>query len=70
MAPCGAAQVAIPADSAAVTRLIGSGGLATGDALADGARSSSPWVPWLLGLALACALAELALRGRAEPESA
>jgi hypothetical protein len=70
MAPCGAAHVAVPADSGPVARLIGVGGLATGDRLGDGTRSSSPWVPWLLGLALACALAELALRARAEPEPA
>jgi hypothetical protein len=69
MAPCGSAHDATPADSASVARLAGRGALARGDALTDHARRTSPLAPWLLGLALACALAELALRARPEPEA-
>jgi hypothetical protein len=51
-------------DSTRVARLMGAGGAATGSALASGAERPSPIVPWLLGLALASALAELMLRTR------
>ena len=70
MTPCGRAADVTPADSATVARLAGRGPLAHADALIERDRTSSPLVPWLLGLALACGLAELALRARPEPEPA
>ncbi len=70
MAPCGAARSSVPADSATVARLSGSGSLAAAGALAGREQRSSPLVPWLLGLALVCALAELAIRARSSEELA
>lgn len=58
-------------DSVRMARLAGVGGAASGAALASGVERPTPLAPWLLGLALACALAELALRARrGEPEAA
>lgn len=62
------ASVGAPLDSTRVATLIGRGGVASGSALADGDERPAPIVPWLLGLALACALAELLLRSRRTPE--
>lgn len=60
-----------PLDSALVTRFARADAMAKGSALAGGAERPAPIVPWLLGVALACALAELALRTmRADPEVA
>lgn len=70
MAPCGGTSANVPADSASVAKLAGVGPLASGDALLGRERPASPIVPWLLGLALACALAELALRARPAREAA
>lgn len=70
VAPCGMGQVGVAADSAALARLAGAGGAASGSALSDRGERPTPIVPWLLGLALACALAELFLRRRGEPEAA
>jgi hypothetical protein len=70
VAPCGRRGSLAPADSAAVARLIGTGAPATGRSLSAGQRQPSPVVPWLLGLALACALAELLVRARMAPERA
>lgn len=70
LAPCGAAPPTVPADSATVARLAGRGGAASGVALAGDLRRSSPLVPWLLGLAIACALAEIVVRARSAPETA
>jgi hypothetical protein len=70
MAPCGGQPSFAPADSAAVSRLIGTGSLAAAGALAGGEQHTSPLVPWLLGLALICALAELVVRARSAPELA
>jgi hypothetical protein len=70
MAPCGVAISAAPADSATVARLIGSERLAAASALGGRGDRTSPLVPWLLGVALACALAELFVRARREPEVA
>ena len=70
MAPCSGATASLPADSASVARLAGTGALASGDALLGRERPASTIVPWLLGLALACALAELALRARPAREAA
>lgn len=69
LAPCGAAA-GVPADSASVARLAGVGALASGDALLGRERPASPIAAWLLGLALACAVAELALRARPAREAA
>ena len=69
-APCGWAGSTTPADSVWVTRLAGRGAPASGASLSVGRRQPSPIVPWLLGLALACALAELLLRARYAPERA
>ncbi len=64
MSRCDAATVFVLADEAALGRLRGKGALASTAAMADGDRRPSPIVPWLLGVALACALAELAVRAR------
>jgi hypothetical protein len=70
LAPCGTAAVRALADSAAVSRLTGAPRLAAASALRARGDQRSPLVPWLLGLALACALAELFVRSRREPEPA
>ncbi|HET7188831.1 MAG TPA: BatA domain-containing protein [Gemmatimonadaceae bacterium] len=70
MAPCSGAAPSVLADSASVMRLAGTGALASGDALLGRERPASTIVPWLLALALACALAELALRTRPTREAA
>jgi hypothetical protein len=70
VAPCGTAAVSALADSAAVSRLIGAPRLATASALRAHGDQRSPLVPWLLGLAFACALTELFVRSRREPEPA
>lgn len=70
MAPCHGGSATVPADSVTVARLTGSGTLASGNALLGAERPASPIVPWLLGLALACALAELALRARPTRDTA
>jgi hypothetical protein len=62
--PCDAGASVALADSAAVARLAGSGGLAPGASLASVDRQPSRIVPWLLGLALACALLEPLVRRR------
>ena len=65
--PCAGsrATVGVPLDPTHVAALGGRPGLATGSALAGDAERATPIAPWLLGLALACALAELLLRRRA-----
>ncbi|MFL5582923.1 MAG: BatA domain-containing protein [Gemmatimonadaceae bacterium] len=68
VAPCGEAGSAAPADSATVARLVGASAPAAGRSLSADQRQPSPLVPWLLGLALACAMAELLVRGRMAPE--
>jgi hypothetical protein len=75
LAPCGVSAPTGLADSAALARLAGGAGRAAarGRDLAGTEREAPPLVPWLLGLALACALAEpvVRLRGdRAAPEPA
>ena len=64
MSPCIGAAASVLADSASVAKLAGGGALASGDALLGRERPASPVVPWLIGLALACALAELVVRAR------
>ena len=59
----GARSVAgAPVDSARLATLVGASHAASGAALARGTERSAPAVPWLLGLALACALGELLVR--------
>jgi hypothetical protein len=70
VAPCGQTGSPALADSGAVMRLIGTGALATGRSLSADQRQPSPLVPWLLGVALACAIAELLVRARMSPERA
>lgn len=59
-----------PVDSSRIARLVARAGAARGSALANGNERPAPLAPWLLGLALACALSELLLRRRSEPEVA
>lgn len=70
VAPCGESRVDAPADSATVERIVGTGPAATGRSLAPAQGQPSPLVPWLLGVALACAIAELLIRARRAPERA
>jgi hypothetical protein len=64
VAPCAAAAATHPADSASVARLGGGRRFVPSNELSDATATTSPIVPWLLGVALLCALLELALRGR------
>jgi hypothetical protein len=64
------ASAGAPADSSRVAGFVAGGGAASGSALANGDERPAPLTPWLLALALACALAELLLRRRGEPEVA
>jgi hypothetical protein len=70
LAPCGSSSSDAPADAATVARLEGRGPLARGNALARGGDRPTALVPWLLALAVGCALAELFVRARAAPEAA
>ncbi|MFL5606999.1 MAG: hypothetical protein ACJ8AD_11180, partial [Gemmatimonadaceae bacterium] len=53
------------APAATLVRLGGGGAAASGAALSGDAQRPTPLVPWLLGLALICAVGELAVRARA-----
>jgi hypothetical protein len=64
------ASTGAPADSSRAAALAAGGGAASGSTLANGDERPVPLAPWLLALALACALAELLLRRRNEPEAA
>ena len=70
MAPCARGRTSGPAADAAVARLRGPTGLASGDALTDESQGAHPLVPWLLAVALACALGELVVRARLALERA
>jgi hypothetical protein len=70
LAPCQVDVSGTLADAATVTRLRGQGSAAPRDALGERERRRAPLVPWLLALALACALAELLVRARSAPEAA
>jgi hypothetical protein len=70
LAPCRTDVSVALADSATLARLRGRSGAAAGDALSEKERHRTPLVPWLLALALACALAELAVRARPTRETA
>lgn len=63
-------SVGAPLDSARVAALAGTPRMARGSALANGAERPTPIAPWLLSLALACALTELLVRRRGELEPA
>ena len=54
----------IPADDAAVVRLAGQGGLAPREAFRSRSDIRSAMAPWLLGIAIAAAIAELFVRRR------
>jgi hypothetical protein len=70
LAPCGRPTPTIAADSVTIARLSGTGSLAAARALAGPEHRRSPLVPWLLGLALLCAVAELVVRARSARELA
>ncbi len=70
MSSCGASTLFAPADEAALGRLRGGSALASAAVMAGDDRRPSPIATWLLGLALACAFTELAVRARSTPEFA
>lgn len=61
-APCGEARSTTPLASTVIASLSGRGPLATNDSFAARRDIASPLAPWLLGIALAAALAELLVR--------
>jgi len=63
-APCGEARSTRPLASTIIASLGGRGGLAPSDAFAARQDIASPLAPWLFGIALAAALAELLVRRR------
>jgi hypothetical protein len=70
LAPCATQAPLHPADSATLARLNRGDSFAAAEALRGGTEVPSPIVPWLLGLALLCAVAELAIRDRRAREVA
>ena len=62
VAPCGEPRSTRPLAATAIASLGGRGQLAPGDAFAARQDISSPLAPWLFGIALAAALAELLVR--------
>jgi hypothetical protein len=68
LAPCGLNAPSGVADSTTVARLVGRGGAARGQDLARLDLETSSLTPWLLAIALVCALLELAVRARQTPE--
>ncbi len=64
------AAAGTPADSSRLARLSGPAHAAHGAELATGDERAAPLTPWLLGFALACALAELLVRYSREPDAA
>jgi hypothetical protein len=64
LGPCASAVADAPVDSLALARFAGANGLATAANLRGDGAPPSPLVPWLLGVALASAVAELLLRSR------
>ena len=69
LASCGVEVQDIAADSGAMARLAGTGtGAAPASELRIAAEWPSPLSRWLLGAAIACAIAELILRARRMPE--
>jgi hypothetical protein len=61
---CGSRTAMRTADAQAVARLAGSGGLASRDAFRPRGDIRSDLAPWLLGIAIAAAIAELFVRRR------
>lgn len=61
---CVATKSTIPADDATVTRLAGRGGLASRESFRPRGDQRSAIAPWLLGIAIAAAVAELFVRRR------
>lgn len=61
---CVARTSTIPANADKIARLAGSGGLAPREAFKPRSDVHSSLAPWLLGLAIAAAIAELLVRGR------
>ena len=71
LTPCGVWPAERLADSAAVAGLTGATrNAASASLLRTDDRRPSPLAKWLLAVALLCAIAELVVRGRPEPESA
>jgi hypothetical protein len=70
MAPCRASAPNALVSESALIRLKGQGAAARGEALAGEIRRPAPVVPWLLALALLCAVAELVVRGHTRREVA
>jgi hypothetical protein len=70
MSPCRTAAASGLATDTVLTRLRGQGPAARGTALAGDIQRPTPLVPWLLGVALLCALAELAVRAHTRRELA
>lgn len=68
MAACSRDGSSGAAADTVVARLRGPERLASGDALADESERPHPLVPWLLGVALVCAMGELVVRARLAPE--
>jgi hypothetical protein len=63
--PCARFRAAIPADPGDVAQLSGSAGLAARGAFQSPSDTRSTLAPWLLGLAILAAIAELLVRRRA-----
>jgi hypothetical protein len=70
LSPCATQAPLHAADSAAVARLTGGAPLVAAKELRGAASPPAPIVPWLLGIALLCALAELRIRDRHAKEVA
>jgi len=64
VAPCGESRSTKPLASTLIASLGGRGKLAPSDAFTARQDIASPLAPWLLGIALAAALAELLVRRR------
>jgi len=64
VAPCGESRSTRPLASTLIASLGGRGKLAPSDAFTARQDIASPLAPWLLGIALAAALAELLVRRR------
>ncbi|MFL5479971.1 MAG: BatA domain-containing protein [Gemmatimonadaceae bacterium] len=69
--PCAQVTAVIPADPAAVARLVGNGGRASRETFQPPTDTRSTLASWLLALAIATAIAEIfARRGAREPNAA
>ncbi len=70
LAPCGMVSPEVAASDADVAMIAGAThAVAAGDVLRAGVAQPSPLAPWLLALAIALAVAELAVRGSAREEA-